>query len=61
MPSARHVFSLWASSWHQAMQLYQERLGFGEYRPVGGIPDHFYTDEEAVEQENYLRFRNFRY
>lgn len=60
MPGARHVFSLRASSWHQAMQLYHDRLGYGEYRPVEGAPDHFYTDEEAAEQDAYLRVRNVR-
>ena len=43
-PNARLVFSLYASSWHQAMQLYHERLDYGDYRPEG-LPDHFYTDE----------------
>jgi hypothetical protein len=59
-PDARHVFSLRASSWHQAMQLYHDRLGYGEYRPVEGVPDHFYTDQEAAEQDAYLRVRNVR-
>ncbi|HEX4736380.1 MAG TPA: hypothetical protein VH331_02340 [Allosphingosinicella sp.] len=56
-PGERFVFSLWAPSQHRAMQLYQERLGYGDYVPVDGVPDHFYTDEEAAEQETYLRTR----
>jgi len=57
-PGARYAFSLRASSWHQAMQLYQDRLGYGEYRPVEGVPDYVYTDEEAAEQDAYLSARN---
>jgi len=57
LPDARFVFSLRASSWHQAMQAHNERLGYGDYRPMDGIPNHFYTDEEAIEQASYLRFR----
>lgn len=59
-PRAKLVFSLKASSWHQAMQLYQERLGYGDYTPTEGVPDHFYTDEEATEQNAYLQVRNVR-
>jgi hypothetical protein len=58
MPGARFIFSLRASSWYQAMQRYHERLDYGDYVPVDGVPDHFYTDEEAAEQEAYLRVRN---
>jgi hypothetical protein len=57
-PGARLVFSLRASSWHQAMQLYHDRLGYGEYRPIPDVPDTFYTDEEAAEQDAYLRRRD---
>jgi hypothetical protein len=42
------------------MQRYHDRLGYGEYHPVVGLPDHFYTDEEAAEQEAYLRVRGAR-
>ncbi|QXQ07990.1 hypothetical protein KX816_08390 [Sphingosinicellaceae bacterium] len=57
-PGARLVFSLQASSWHQAMQLYNERLGYGEYQPTQGVPDHLYSDDEAAEQAAYLRGRS---
>jgi hypothetical protein len=33
------------------------RLGFGGYTPPADVPDHFYTDEEAEEQEAYLKRR----
>jgi hypothetical protein len=55
-PNARRVFSLRASSWHQAMRLYNARLGYGEYR-TEGLPDIFYTDEEGIEQAAYLLVR----
>ena len=57
-PNARLVFSLRASSWFQAMQLYQEHLNCGDYVPPDGVPDHFYTDEEAAKQNAYLKVRN---
>jgi len=56
-PNARRVFSLRASSWHQAMRLYNARLGYGEYRSEG-LPDTFYTDEAAAEQAAYLLVRD---
>jgi len=59
MPKARFVFSLRASSWHQAMRMYNERLGYGEYQPADQ-PDHFYSDEELAEQTAYLRCRTVR-
>jgi len=57
LPDARLVFSLRASSWHQAMRMHNERLGYGEYNPTEGVPDHFYTEEEAAEQNAYLSNR----
>jgi hypothetical protein len=57
MPGARLVFSLRASSWFEAMQAYQERLDYGDYVPAEGVSDHFYSDEEAAEQEAYLKRR----
>lgn len=57
VPKATLQFSLRAASWYQAMQLYNERLDYGPYRPPEGIPEHFYTAEEAAEQEAYLRIR----
>lgn len=59
-PRARRIFSLRASSWHQAMQLYHERLGYGDYRPADGEQDYLYTDDEATEQDAYLAVRNVR-
>ena len=58
-PRARFVFSLRASSWHEAMQMYQERLDYGAYQGAE-VPDHFYTDEEEAEQQAYLAIRNGR-
>lgn len=60
MPNARLVFSLHASSRNEAMQLRNTRLGYGDYKPAQGFPNHVYTDEEAIEQEAYLRRRNVR-
>lgn len=58
MPNASFVFSLFASSWHEAMQYYNERLGYGDYKPAEGVPDHFYTEQEMIEQDAYLRIRD---
>ncbi|AHE54794.1 hypothetical protein [Sphingomonas sanxanigenens] len=60
IPGARLIFSLRAASWHQAMQLYNERLDYGDYQPAEGVENHFYSAEEAAEQEAYLRVRNCR-
>lgn len=60
MPNARLVFSLYASSRDEAMQLRNTRLGYGEYKPAHGIPNHVYSDEEVIEQEAYLRRRKIR-
>jgi hypothetical protein len=57
MPNARLVFSLRASSWFEAMWLHNQRLDYGDYIPPDGI-DLVYTDEEAAEQESYLRVRD---
>ena len=56
-PTARLLFSLRAASFHQAMQASYERLGYGEYVPVEGVPDHFYSEAEWMEQDAYLRVR----
>ncbi|MEY4952543.1 MAG: hypothetical protein RL299_967 [Pseudomonadota bacterium] len=58
VPNATLRFSFWASSWHQAMQLYQEHLEYGDYYPPDGEPNHFYSAEEAAEQVAYLRVRD---
>ncbi len=56
-PNARLVFSVRAASWHEAMQLQYDRLEFGTYDP-SGLENYVYSDEEAAEQEEYLRGRN---
>ena len=58
VPDARLVFRLRASSWHRAMQAYNERLGYGDYKPIGDAPDEPYTEQDAAEQEAYLLVRN---
>lgn len=57
MPNGHLVFSIYAASWHQAMQLQYDRLGLGTY-DAGGLQDIAYTDEDAVEQQSYLARRN---
>lgn len=59
-PDARHVFSLHAASYYEAAQLYNDHLGYGDYVPAEGIADHFYTEEEAAEQQAYLKVRQVR-
>jgi hypothetical protein len=56
-PNAKLVFSLHASSWHQAMQLQYDRLGYGDYY-ADGVEDYFYTDEEAAVQAACLSTRD---
>lgn len=56
-PKARLLFSLRASSFHEAMQAYQERLGYGDYVPPEGEPDLLYTEAELAAQEAWLRVR----
>jgi hypothetical protein len=58
-PNARFVFSVLAESWHQAMQRQYDKLDFGIYDPEG-TEDYVYSDEEAAEQEAYLKRRNVR-
>lgn len=38
------------------MRRYNERLGYGPFEGDG--PDHCYTEQEAREQDEYLRRRN---
>ncbi len=56
-PNSRKVFELQASSWYEAMRLYNARLDYGAYVPPEGIDDHVYTDNEAAQQEAYLAVR----
>lgn len=58
LPNSRKIFELWAECWYQAMQLHNERLGYGDYVSADGIPDHHYTEEEEAEQRAYLAVRN---
>jgi hypothetical protein len=56
-PGARLVFSLWASSWFEAIQSYQERLDYGDYKPPEGVSDTIYTDAEMADQQTWLKVR----
>ncbi|NML09045.1 hypothetical protein HHL08_02610 [Sphingobium sp. AR-3-1] len=56
-PNARLVFSVLATSWHEAMQLQYDRLDYGTYDAVG-LENYIYTDDEAVQQQEYLKHRN---
>ncbi|MGV3480909.1 MAG: hypothetical protein ACO1O3_13235 [Sphingobium sp.] len=58
-PNARFMFSLRASSWHEAMQMYNDRLGYGEYQSAG-VENVVFTDEEQAEQDAYLAVRQSR-
>jgi hypothetical protein len=55
-PNLKFAFSLWASSWHEAMQLYYGRLGYGEYKSHGD-EDNVYSEEDARQQRAYLKVR----
>ncbi len=57
-PNARLTFSLYASSWFEAVHLCHEHLGYGYFQPVEGVLNHHYTDAEKIEQERYLVVRN---
>lgn len=56
-PDARLLFSLRAASFNAALQGRNERLGYGDYMPVEGEPDHFYTEAQRAGQDAYLRVR----
>ena len=56
-PNARLAFSLWASSWFEAMQLYQEQMGYGDFEPDPHSPNTYYTEEDAARQQAYLARR----
>lgn len=59
-PDARKAFELRAPSWHEAMQLRNDRLGYSAYMPIQGVEDYVYTDEERAEQDAYLAVRKVR-
>jgi hypothetical protein len=58
-PNARLMFSLQASSWHEAMQMHNDRLGYGEHQS-GGVESVLFADEEQAEQDAYLAVRKSR-
>ena len=55
-PGSKLMFSLHASSWHQAMKLCQEQLGY-DYHPPKDVPNLVYTEAEKAEQQAYLAVR----
>lgn len=56
-PNAVHIHCFFACSrWDASRKLYAWN-GHGEWRPPPGSEDHFFTDEEAHEQRNYLAVR----
>jgi hypothetical protein len=58
MPDASLIFSLYASSWFQAMQQRNQRLGYADYTAPDDLSDYVYTDQEKAEQDRYLNMRN---
>jgi hypothetical protein len=52
----RHSFR--ASSDFKAYQLYYDWNGWGTWKPEPDWSEHTFTEEEAREQERYLRTRN---
>ena len=56
LKNAQLRFAFRASSWFQAMQEYNQRLGYGLFQGEGD--DHCYTDEERREQDEYLERRD---
>ena len=57
MKNPRLVFALRASSWRQALQLHNDRLGYGDVYWDDRGPDGHYTEEELAEQGAYLAVR----
>jgi hypothetical protein len=57
-PKSRLVHQFYAPSYNSAMQLYYDWAELGDYIPVSGIDDHFYTASELFEQQSYLRIRD---
>ena len=56
-PNARRAFTVRATSWFEALQMRNERLGYGVFIPPEGIEDQVYTCEEVAQQDAYLRTR----
>lgn len=53
---ARFLYGVWAPSWEQAMERHYEREEYGPYKRHD-LGERFYTEEEAAEQQAYLRIR----
>jgi hypothetical protein len=54
------VFEVRASSWREAMRLYEERA-YGEFgKSYDHFPDIVFTEAEAAEQQSYLKIRGSR-
>jgi hypothetical protein len=56
-PNGRFLYEVWAPSWEQAMERHYEREEYGPYKRIEDLEEHFYTEEEAAEQQAYLRVR----
>lgn len=50
------VHEFWAVSILDAGQKYYDYQGFGKYS-LGGLPNHYFTDEEEQQQRQYLATR----
>lgn len=57
MPNAKFGFDLWASSWEEAAQKRNDKLGWGPYVPADGVPNCIYSEEDKVTQAAYILVR----
>jgi hypothetical protein len=55
-PNSVHLSTFYANSYLDSGQKNYDFHGYGKY-DLGLIPNHFYTDEEAFEQQAYLKVR----
>ena len=56
-PNAVLVASYYASSVFEAFQKNNDWNSFGQWKPAPEWSEHFFTDDEAREQQEYLRRR----
>lgn len=57
-PNSELLHTYKARSTFEVFQKSNDWLGWGKWQPPEGIEDHFFTEEEAEEQQRYLLTRN---
>lgn len=57
---ARFVEAFYASTHEEAMNYRHQRNGWGPYKPVSGVTDQPFTEDQLAEQDAYLAVRVVR-